>query len=248
MKRLLTPLMMTWGMFSSIPCPWKLWDDSRRGQMLLWLPVLGLIHGLVWWGVAALLRLGDFGLLGAAAVCATPWLLSGGIHLDGYMDCCDAIFSRRELSERRRILKDSHTGAFAIIGMCVLSVFQFAAAASVGREQNLLPLIDVPAAVRCCSPLAINYLPPLPASGYSGRGAAAKNPVHGAVVGAQLLAAVIAPALLWGWAGLAPAAAALSCGAVIFWASRDLQGMSGDISGCAISVGELVGLAVLALC
>ena len=86
MKRLLTPLMMTWGMFSAIPCPWKLWDDSRRGQMLLWLPVLGAVHGLVWWGIAALLGLGDFGLLGSAVVCAAPWALSGCIHLDGYMD------------------------------------------------------------------------------------------------------------------------------------------------------------------
>ena len=247
MKRLLTPLMMTWGMFSAIPCPWKLWDDSRRGQMLLWLPVLGAIHGLAWWAVAALLRLGDFGLLGAAVVCAAPWILSGCIHLDGYMDCCDAIFSRRDLEERRRILKDSHTGAFAVIGMCLLVLFQFAAAASIPPERCLLPLIAVPAAVRCCSALAINYLQPLPTSGYSGRGAAAKNPALGAVVGAELLLAAGIPALLWGTAGLAPAGAALAAGLVICWARRDLQGMSGDISGCAISVGELVGLAVLAL-
>lgn len=53
---------------------------------------------------------------------ALPWLVTGFMHLDGYMDVCDAVLSRRELATRQRILKDSHCGAFAVIGMVLLAL------------------------------------------------------------------------------------------------------------------------------
>ena len=30
MKKQLTAFMMAWGMFCSIPCPYKKWDDAAR--------------------------------------------------------------------------------------------------------------------------------------------------------------------------------------------------------------------------
>ncbi len=243
----LTPLFMTWGMFSAIPCPCKLWDDSRRGQMLPWLPVLGVLHGLIWFAVAAALCRLQVGLVGAGVLTVLPWLLSGGIHLDGYMDCCDAILSRRALEERRRILKDSHVGAFAVIGLVVLGILQFSAFGSIQTGQSLFPLLLIPCVVRCCAALAINALPPLPTSGYTGRGAAAKNKTNTAVEVAELIAAILLALLVSGRAGLAVPLAAAGSAAALAVCTKDLQGMSGDISGCAITVGELCGVLALAL-
>ena len=36
--------------------------------------------------------------------------------MDGLMDACDAIFSRRDRETRLKILSDTHTGAFAVMG------------------------------------------------------------------------------------------------------------------------------------
>ncbi len=39
--------------------------------------------------------------------------------MDGFMDTCDAIFSHRDRETRLRILSDTHSGSFAVMG-CVI--------------------------------------------------------------------------------------------------------------------------------
>lgn len=48
-----------------------------------------------------------------------PVFVSGGIHLDGFMDTCDALGSHASREKKLEILKDSHSGAFAVLG-CVI--------------------------------------------------------------------------------------------------------------------------------
>ena len=122
---------MAWGMFLAIPCPKKLWSETARRKMLVCLPLVGLLVGGIWAGAWLLLR-GAPGPVRAAVCAAVPWLVTGFMHLDGYMDVCDAVLSRRDLPTRRRILKDSHCGAFAVIAM-IGTTF----ASSLSRERIL---------------------------------------------------------------------------------------------------------------
>ena len=48
-----------------------------------------------------------------------PVFITGGIHLDGFMDTSDALASHAPIQKKLEILKDSHAGAFAILA-CVL--------------------------------------------------------------------------------------------------------------------------------
>ena len=50
---------------------------------------------------------------------AIPILITGGIHLDGYMDTMDALHSYRGREEKLRILKDPHIGAFSVITLLI---------------------------------------------------------------------------------------------------------------------------------
>ncbi len=85
---------MSWGMFCAIPCPLKRWDEGAKGYMLLLLPVIGAMLGALWALAAFLLRLASLpGLMAAGLLTVIPYLLTGFIHLDGYMDCSDAILS-----------------------------------------------------------------------------------------------------------------------------------------------------------
>lgn len=63
-----------------------------------------------------------FGELSVGAVClraailtALPVFVTGGIHIDGFLDTCDARGACTDRERRMEILKDSHVGAFAVI-------------------------------------------------------------------------------------------------------------------------------------
>lgn len=248
MKRLWYAFWMCWGMFCGVPCPVRVWDEEARPAMLCALPVLGGVIG-GGWALAAWLcgALALPPLVRGAILCAVPWLLSGCIHLDGFLDCCDAIFSRRDLETRQRILKDRHVGSFAVIGMVLLALLQTALLAE-AQTLPLLPLALLPAAVRACAAMAVTAMKKLGHSEYAGLPAdktqLARRLWFPAIC---LLLCIALPPALCGRAGLAPLAGAAGYGLAAAYASRQLGGISGDGSGFALTVGELCGVAALTL-
>ena len=231
---------MAWGMFLAIPCPKKIWSESARRRMLACLPLVGLIAGGVW---ALCAWLGGFlpRPIGALLCAAAPWLVTGFMHLDGFMDVCDAVMSRRDMETRQRILKDSHCGAFAVICMVLLAMAQWSAFLSM-EDVPLLPLALIPVASRAAAAVAVLSLRPMSTSQYSAmvRGGA---PVF--VAAAVLAAACAVPAVLWG--SFAPLAAATVYALAAWYGVKQLGGMSGDVSGFALTLAELGGAAALIL-
>ncbi len=245
MRKTVTAFFMCWGMFCSIPCPYRKWDEELRPLMISMLPILGLFIGALWLLESLLLRLlGLSGLFGAALLLVTPWALSGFIHLDGFMDCCDAIMSRRDLQEKQRILKDPHAGSFAVISLIILALLEFSLFASWDWSRPL-PLLLIPAVSRSCSALAVNALKPMGHSSYAGRYRENKRNAENALPLFVLAAASILSFPLGGGAA-ALGAAAGSCLALMY-GSRQLGGMSGDVSGYAITIGEACGVLVMVL-
>ena len=115
---------MAWGNFSAVPCPYHKWHEESRKAMLAMLPLVGMMLAvivcIVWW---LLDLIGAPAILTGAVLTALYFIANGFIHLDGFMDCSDAILSRRpELEERQRILKASDVGAFAVISVMLMSL------------------------------------------------------------------------------------------------------------------------------
>ena len=158
------------------------------------------------------------------------------------MDVCDAVLSRRELATRQRILKDSHCGAFAVIGMVLLALCQWSVFLSGSADESLWGLLLIPVATRACAGLAVLKLRPMGTSQYAAMGR------HGgyAAALAVLLAAAIAVPLVTD-RSFAPLAAAAGYGLAVWYGFRQLDGMNGDISGFALTLGELAGAAVWTL-
>lgn len=168
MKRWITGFFMAWGMFLSLPCPYRKWDEDARPAMMAFLPVIGCIIGSIWAAAAWLLR--QFPCppaIRALILTALPWLLTGFLHLDGYMDVCDAVLSRRDLEARKKILKDSHCGAFSVICLGLLMLAQWSLFFSAQRV-SLLGLFLIPVASRACASLAVTSLRPMGTSQYAG--------------------------------------------------------------------------------
>ena len=88
-------------------------------------------------------------------------------------------------------------------------------------------------------------LRPLSTSQYA---AQPKPPVgHTAALVLMLAAACVLPPLFCGMSGFAPLIGAAGYGLAVWYAFRQLDGMSGDISGFGLTLGELAGAAVLCL-
>lgn len=244
MKQAWYSFWMCWGMFCGIPCPVRIWDEKLRENMLRALPALGGVIGGLWalfaWicNIISLPR-----LVTAAILCAAPWLLSGCIHLDGFLDCCDGIFSRRDLETRQKILKDSHVGSFALIGMALLTVMQFALLAE-AENIPLLPLALLPVSVRACAAIAVSVMKKLGHSEYASARRGKRNlwlPIF------CLLVSIALPLVLYKWQGLAPLVGAMGYTLAVRYGARQLGGVSGDVSGFALTLGELCGIAALTL-
>ena len=160
MKKYLHALAMCRSMFCAIPCFWRVWDEEARDKMLLFLPVVGLETGAIWALLAWLCRyLALPALVQGAVLGAYPFVVTGFIHLDGFMDVTDAVRSCRDLARRREILKDSRVGSFAVIGVVLLALCQTALFASAKTAASLWTLVLLPAVSRCGSALAITAQP-----------------------------------------------------------------------------------------
>ena len=244
MKTYLHAFAMCQSMFCAIPVP-QLWDEKAKDKMLLFLPIVGLEIGAIWAAIAwgcHLLSLPT--MITALILSAYPYIATGFLHLDGYMDVTDAVKSWRDLERRREILKDSHVGSFSVIGIVLLLIAQFAVFASAPADANFLVLIFIPAVSRCCSALAVTGLKPMSTSQYANQ----KKPKHHMVVLTIMLVVFLAAGfLLCGKYGFALIGGLIGYGLALRRAYKSLEGMNGDISGYALTLGEVAAVAVFAL-
>lgn len=246
MKNYLTAFAMTQSMFCALPCPWKTWEEKARPYMLLFLPVVGLEIGILW--VMLNLVLGWIGIprmLYALCMTALPFLVTGFIHLDGFLDVTDAVCSWRDLERRREILKDSHVGSFAVVWCIFLLLGGFACFASIPEWADMRCLILIPVVSRCCSAIAVLRLPSMSTSQYAG---AQKTPGwHVPVLAAAAVLVIVIGFCVFGKYGLVPAGGLVGYGLALRRSYRSLEGMNGDISGYCITISEFCAAAVLAL-
>ena len=232
-------------MFCAIPTPFAhVGEDSVRSLMLVVFPFVGTVIGAIWAGAGVLMRyFGCPHLFAAAILTLLPYWLSGGIHLDGFMDCCDAVFSRRPLEKKREILKDSHVGSFAVMSLSMLLLIGFAAFASFDGSENLWILVLVATASRACSAIGVSTLRPMGHSEYAGN--FQKGISKGNII---TLALILAFCFAIGWfafgiCGIVTVlATALGYVAFTAYTFRELDGFSGDVTGLGTTMAELCGV------
>ena len=244
MKKYLHAFVMCQSMFCAIPSP-QVWDEKAKDKMLLFLPVVGLEIGALWAILAWFCKLLNLpALVVGVILCAYPYIVTGFLHLDGVMDVTDAVKSCRDLQRRREILKDSHVGSFAVIGVVLLMIAQFALLSSAPTDANFIILIFIPAVSRCCSALAVTGLKPISTSQYADQ---KKPKSHMIALSIMLCIFLAAGFLLCAKYGFALIGCLVGFGLALLRAYRSLDGMNGDIAGFSLTIGELCAVAVYAL-
>lgn len=92
-------------------------------------PAVGIFCGAALWLWAVIAQAtGMSGVLFAAVAASLPILVTGGIHMDGYLDTVDALASHQTREKKLEIMKDPSCGAFAVIysGVYLLAYAGFA--------------------------------------------------------------------------------------------------------------------------
>lgn len=242
--KLIRAFFMGLGMFTALPCPYRPWDEDARDCMIVMLPVVGLVIGLLWAGLTRLC-VHTVTAVCTAVTAALPWLLTGFIHLDGYMDTCDAMLSWRPLEKRLEILKDSHTGAFAVVGLGLLMLFSYDAAETFLMHDRYIPLAFIPVVSRCGSAFSVLTLKPLGHSQYAGM--KGKGIQRLSVIIMWLMAVVICGILCGWWASAALLVETAVYAAAMAWVYTTLTGVSGDLAGFALTVSECAALTAMAM-
>ena len=126
MKRMVQSFLIAFSMYSKIPMPRCQWTEENMAYTMCFFPWVGAGDRGPYLGIrAAGIRLGAGSRVYTVLLLLIPWLVTGGIHLDGLLDTADAMSSWQERERRLEILKDSHAGAFAVITCAVYFLFYF---------------------------------------------------------------------------------------------------------------------------
>lgn len=246
---LIRSVAMAFSMFSKIPMPRVEWKSENMQYMLAVFPLVGVVIGLCLWCwclLCSALNLGS--ALFAAGLTIIPVAVSGGIHMDGFCDTVDARASHAEPAKKREILKDPHTGAFAVIGVCTYFLLYFALCTELTRGVKLGLLIGViPVMSRTVSGLAGICFPTSHGGGTLDTfHNSAKKKTAAVILGFFLFACTLTLLVLNPWAGLAMLIAATLSGVYVYFMSKkQFGGMSGDISGYLLQITELAMLCAL---
>ena len=114
MKSVISGLLVAFSMYSAIPVPQVNWEKQTMRWALGFLPLIGVLIGAIeWFWFAFCVHFGAAGVFYAVIAALIPLAVSGGIHLDGLCDTCDALCSFGDREKRLAILKDPHVGALA---------------------------------------------------------------------------------------------------------------------------------------
>ncbi len=128
MMKFLKGFLITIQFFTAIPIRREFpMDKDHLKKAVQAFPLLGLIQGLIYTAVFYLcLEFTPFSHLASAFLLwLVTILLTGGIHLDGWMDASDAYFSYQDQGKRLEIMKDPRTGAFGVLSILVLLSCRF---------------------------------------------------------------------------------------------------------------------------
>ena len=236
-------VIIAFAMYSKLPMPRVDWEKKALSWALCWFPLVGLFIGAALWLWLALAHWLGFGTIFTAAFALLlPIALSGGIHLDGFCDTCDALSSHQSREKKLEILKDSHTGAFAII-CCGLYLIVFFAAwcevSAAGRAALVLCL--GPVLSRGLSGL---FAVTLPNARGTGLLATFTGPMDTAKARGVMVIWVVAcvAAMLWLdlWTGgAALLGAGLACLYYRVMSQRQFGGVTGDLAGFFLQICEL---------
>jgi adenosylcobinamide-GDP ribazoletransferase len=230
------------GFLTRLPIEHPTHAEASFGRALAWFPLVGAGAGGLLLGAQWMLQVAGSmsDATSAVALCALWAALSGGLHLDGLADVFDGLSGGRGDRDRTlEIMRDSHIGAHGAAALCLLLIAKVVAVAELLAHGRAPFLVACPAVARW---VVVGLIAIFPYAREQGIGTVFRRHVRALDLAAGSV--VIAGLLIW--LGLGAVAPVLVCCGVMllvgFLLNRRLGGLTGDVYGAAIELGELAFL------
>ena len=242
--------IIAFSMYSGIPVPQLAWKDKDMRYVMLFFPWVGIVIGagtLLWAWAAHYFACGVacFALIAVAI----PLLVSGGIHVDGFMDTMDAFHSYQDRDKKLEIMQDPHIGACSVISLVLYYLIFLAAYTQLNRREILALMAAGYYLSRILSGIGVVTLKCARTEGLLYLFA---DKAQERVVKAGLYVQLVLCAAFMLWQSLlAGSVVLLGAIAVFFYyryrAYRELGGITGDTAGYFVTVCECVTAVLLAV-
>ena len=238
-------LMVALSTYSIIPMPQFEWNEKNMKYAICFFPVVGIFCGVLVWisgCLGAFLNTSNFFV--ALIMTCIPLIVTGGIHMDGFMDTADALSSHQPKERKLEILSDPHIGAFAVIYCGIYLILNMAFLYEIYSSGQIFVLCPVYVLSRCVSALCAVNLPNARKSGMLS--SYTKDAKRKAVNIVMILAAVISiTAMMF----ISPIPGVGAIGAEILWtviycriAKKQFGGVTGDTAGFFLQMFELCSM------
>lgn len=262
MKKMWNSFKIAFSMYSKIPMPQSEWTDENMSLAMCFFPWVGAVIGLITWlvyqaGQWEICRQENTmaGISGRSSLFLTillvliPIFITGGIHLDGFLDTQDALSSYQPMERRLEILKDSHAGAFAIIS-CSVYFLAYTGIYSILTEHAVRVIAISFMLSRTLSGLSVICFPQARKKG-QGLVATFSESAEKRVNRRVLLIYLLVLAVIMIAVGKVPGVAAVITALLAFWYYHHMSiskfgGVTGDLAGYFLQMCEiLMALAVV---
>lgn len=250
--KILKSIAVAFSMYSRIPMPRFDWDSEDMEYHLIFFPFIGVVIGILiyWWRqITSMFYIGD--VVFSAIAIVIPIIITGGFHIDGYMDTSDALASWGDKEKRLEILKDSHVGAFAVIRLITLGLILFSALYLMDDNAVLAWSFSF-AAARCVSGICVVSSKKAKNDGILSTSAKnAKDKVVITCLAVEFILCVLAAGYLvqWYWT-VSMIALCLVLVRYIYVAYSKFGGITGDLAGwfvCCAETFMAVAVAILSV-
>ena len=239
---MLNNLWIAFRTYSRIPVPEAEWTEDNMKYAMCFFPLVGVVTGgaeFLWMFLAGLLHC-PF-ILQVAIASLLPLLITGAIHMDGFMDTTDALASHQDREKMLQILKDSHTGAFAVISAGMWMLAYFAAFTGITTYKSLWIIGFGFVMSRSLSALAVVLFRSARENGmlhaFSGTAQGYRVMVS---MGGYFAVSAVCMIVLGGLRGLI--AVLVNCGIFLYYrllSYRKFGGITGDLAGWFLQLAEL---------
>ncbi len=237
-----------------IPVPLRREETPGEvGRSMVYFPVVGLIIGLLLAGSNWLFSLLLPSAVANGLLIVSLVVITGALHLDGFVDTCDGIAGHKSVEDRWQIMRDSHAGAFGVVGVVLLLLVKYLSLNSLPESLLVFALVLMPVVSRWAMVYAVFAYPyAIP----EGLGKVFKQTISWQrFTVATVITVIIAIGLAW----LADIASFYLAGLAIMlgtwviivimanYLKRKFSGLTGDSYGAINEVAEVIVLILIVL-
>jgi len=237
---------IAWQFLTIISSPFRRgYGAEDLGKSIGFFPVVGLFLGLALFGLDLLLGLFLPSILINVLLVIVLVILTGALHLDGFIDTCDGFAIKSSTLDRLKVMSDSRVGGFGVVGGCCLVLAKFASLVALPQQLRSSALILMPILSRWGMVCAISLFPLAKKEGM-GWGVKQKAGWKGMAV-ATVFSLIVALVLLkWWGAALMAMLSLILLGFAKYLCSR-FGGLTGDTYGAINEFAEVVVLILMFL-